>query len=416
MIPALCLAMILHFSSMGQAPSPGPGGGTPSPTGIPPSSSGTTPGPNGTTLLYSTYDTLLSGIGYGTYNLTFPQWNPDSGTLAAVRIRALVTVQYGFTLKDVDVIPSTYTVSVGREDQFSSPALTTPYDSILERSIGTFPLNPGGSVVKSPFAFMDNYANTDSITDNTAPFLGSGRVGFTYSPITYTDVHTNNNSSYSYSAHVLDTIHFSVTYLYSGSGIVLAASLTSFSAVLVDQSTVQLAWTAVNEPAGRQYEVQAGRDGQQYATVTAPIPSGHSGGADHYQQNYKLPSGGALASGRQGEWFFRLKITDTGGNITYSNIREVTVDGQTTANTMTLYPNPAKDYFVTLSFGQAPAGNWQIDILNAGGSLVQRNTYPPSRTVQVDFQHRLAAGTYFVRATDQQTRKTYSSTLLVAGK
>lgn len=396
---------------------PSPTGALPSPAGAP-SSSGTIPGPNGTTLLYSTYDTLLSGIGYGTYNLSFPQWNPDSGTLAAVRIRALVDVQYGFTLKDVDVIPGTYAVSVGREDQFSSPALTTPYDSITERSIGTFPLNPGGSVVQGSFPFMNNYANTDSITDNTAPFLGTGRVGFTYSPITYTDIHTSNNSSYSYSAHVQDTIHFSVTYLYSGSGIVLATSLTDFSAVLLDRSTVQLAWTAVNEPAGRQYEIQAGRDGQQYATVSAPIPSGYGGGPDHYQQNYKLPSGSLLAAGNPllpGKWFFRLKITDTGGNITYSNIREVTVDGEATGNTMTLYPNPAKDNFVILTFAQTPVGNWQIDILSAGGSLIQRSIFPPSHTVQVDFQHRLAAGTYFVRATDQQSRQTFSAALLVIG-
>jgi Secretion system C-terminal sorting domain len=411
--------MILHFSSIAQGPSP--------------VTSGTIPGPNGTTLSYRSYDIPLSGTGYGTYNLSFPQWNPDSGTLAAVRIRALVTVQYGFTLKDVDVVPSSYTVSAGREDQFLSPALTTPYNNIFQQTIGTYPLNPGNSMTKSSFAFMDNYANTDSITENIAPFQGVDSVSFTYLPITYTDILTNNNSSYYYSAHVLDTVQFSLTYFYYP-GTVLGINLTDFSALLVDQSTVQLAWTAVNEPAGRQYEIQAGRDGQQYATVSAPILAGAGGGvaggpqngaggsqsaaggsqnaggdrqdAASYQQDYKLPFGS------QGKWFFRLKITDAGGNISYSGIREVTVGGEASGNTLTLYPNPAVD-FVNLSFGQLPAGDWQIDILNAAGNLVQRNIYPPTRIVQVDFQHTLAAGAYFVRAMDMQSAKTCIASMVI---
>jgi hypothetical protein len=42
--------------------------------------------------------------------------------------------------------------------------------------------------------------------------------------------------------------------------------------------------------------------------------------------------------------------------------------------------------------------------------------YPSARTVQVNFQHKLAAGIYFVRAIDQLGRATYCATLLVTGK
>src|SRR6187402_3602955 len=86
------------------------------------------------------YDTLISGPGYGVYNLSFPKWSPDSGLLVSVTIRANVSVQYGFTMKNADVSPSVYTLWVGREDQFTSPAVTGVFDSVKEVLVGNYSL------------------------------------------------------------------------------------------------------------------------------------------------------------------------------------------------------------------------------------------------------------------------------------
>ncbi|HEY4207689.1 MAG TPA: hypothetical protein VGM31_12780, partial [Puia sp.] len=147
-----------------------------------------------------TYDTVITGPGYGTYHFTFPKWNLDSGLLVSVKISAVVTVQYGYSLTNTSGTVGTYGLYVGREDYFTSPALSAAYDNVNEQNIGSYTMNPGDQVSKAPFAVLNNYVNKDSITGNTAPFLGTGTVNFTYSPITYTSIHMSNTDSYGYHA------------------------------------------------------------------------------------------------------------------------------------------------------------------------------------------------------------------------
>jgi type IX secretion system substrate protein len=386
---ALWAGMVCCFSSIGQSGA----GGAPA-------------------ILSRTYDTLLTGFGYSNYNLTFPQWDPQTGTLAAVRIRALVTVQYGFTLKNVDVVPSTYTIIAGREDAFSSPAMAVAYDNIFEQKVGSWLLNPGGVQSQLPFPVLNQYNNTDSITGNIAGFMGTGTFSLSYSPITYTDIRTDNNSSYSFRANVHDTTHFSVTYFYSPSGVVLATGLMGFTATLQPPGLVQLVWTAANETAGRQYVVEASRDGLFFAGVSESMPSALRSGAVDYQYPYKLPSGS------QGKWYFRIRITGADGTIDYSVIREVTVvvdpGGGVGAGSsgMILYPNPAAD-FVNLSFADPVLRDWQVEIYSADGRLIQRNDYLQSGNILVNFPFKLVPGTYFVRATDRQSSRSLVAPLMV---
>ena len=74
---AFCLGILLFFGS-----------------GLP------SAGQCGNTLGVRSYDTLLTGPGYGVYAVSFPKWNPDSGTLVSVTLTALVSQQYSFTLKN----------------------------------------------------------------------------------------------------------------------------------------------------------------------------------------------------------------------------------------------------------------------------------------------------------------------------
>lgn len=349
------------------------------------------------------YDTLITGIGYGNYQLHFPQFNPDSGLLASVKINARVSVTYQFTLKNADIIPSIYSLWVGREDLFTSPVLTSPYDNIMEQKIGVFPLDPGVSVSQGPFSFLNNYNNTDSITGNVAPFLGNGNINFAYSPITYTTLRTNNNSSYAYSAVARDTVHYTVTYFYCRSSVVLASELTHFAAALKDPitqpapSTVQVTWSVVNEPAGRQYQVQRSRDGQHFTTVGVLTGDG----AADYTYDDQLP---AAASGN---WYYRLQLIDPAGS-TFSTIRTVTITENTEGPGLSVYPNPADD-FVDLHFagGMGSGAGWHIELLAVDGSRVQNGNYLSSNNIHINFQHRLPAGVYFIQATDLRGGQRY---------
>jgi hypothetical protein len=373
----------------------------------------------GNTLGSRSYDTLVTGPGYGTYSVSFPKWNPDSGALISVKISAIVSLQYSFTLKNADLMPSLYTINVGRYDQISSPAMSSMYTNITEQSIGAYALNPGASVSRPPFSFLANYANIDSITDQVAPFVGTGSLSFVYAPITYTDVHTNNNASYSFAAAATDSIHFSVSYQYCSIGL-LASSLIRFAAVLQDPSTVQLSWTMANEQGGRHYEVQESTDGLNFTSVGELSSVTGGTGTMDYQFPWSLPTA------TQHKWFFRLKIDAVDGRSSYSDIKLVTM-GTSDGGGLSVYPNPASN-FVNIGFDGvardagsagrngatgAPAGDWQVDLFSADGRLLQRELYSRVHSVRLNFRQSLARGTYFLRATDRVTNQIYTSSFLV---
>lgn len=365
---------------------------------------GSAAGQCGNTLNSRSYDTLITGPGYGTYTVTFPKWNPDSGALVSVKLTASVSQQYGFTLKNADAMPSTYTILVGRYDQFSSPAVGVSFSNTIERTIGIFALQPAASVASAPFAFLQNYANTDSITGAVAPFAGTGTLSFVYAPITYTDVHANNNASYSYTATAGDSIHFSISYQFCNVGL-LASSLIGFTALPEDPSTVKLSWTMANEEAGRVYEVQQSRDGSQFTTAGSLSSIGGGTGNEDYHYDWK-----ANAADPSGKWYFRLKIVSADGRIGYSDIKQVEL-GTGDGGGLRLYPNPASD-FVNLSFPGA-GDDWQVDVFAADGRLVFRQLYPAALEARLNFGPTLTRGTYFIRATSHQSNKNYTSSFLV---
>ncbi|HEY4936710.1 MAG TPA: choice-of-anchor E domain-containing protein [Puia sp.] len=387
---ALCSGMFLYFSSAGQT---GSGNSVDQ------------------TVLSRTYDTLLAGNGYSNYTLSFSQWDPRLGKLVAIRIQTKAKVQYGFTLRNVDSQPDIYTITVGRKDTISSAAMTSPNNKIYTDTIGSYPLDSVNVQSVTPYTLLDNYISTDSITDHIASFVGNGKIIFTYSPVTWSNVASNNSSNYYYSAVIRDTTRFSVTYLYT-TGISLGASMTRFTATREDPEMIQLGWTIVNETAGRQYGVQVHRDGQQFNEVDSLIPSEPGEGTADYQNIYKL------SSGNVGKYYFRIKLVDSVGTVTYSDIREVTVAGELTGtgdpavNVLKVYPNPATD-FIHLAFNDRVERDWQVDILAADGHLLQRNIYFNTNLALVNFYHKLAKGVYFACVTDSNTFQRYVATFVI---
>lgn len=347
-----------------------------------------------------TYDTVLTGPGYGTYNLSFPKWSPDSGLLVSVKVNANVNIAYGFSLKNVDVMAGSYTILVGREDLITSLSLPADYDNITEQNIGVYTLNPGDQVAKTPFPFLSNYNNTDSFSANTAPFLGSGQVNFTYAPITYTNIHTTNNISYSYHASASEATRFSLTYVYCNAGVVLSKDLTSFTAILKDPASVQLSWSVAGEEKDRSYEVQRSENGRDFVTVGIQPANGGTigtqpsiaGVTDHVYIDHPASAG-------MGKWYYRLRIIASGG-ISFSPVKEVTM-GQDGPGKLRIYPNPAVSHInLVLPGDPSRPGDWRVDILTADGRLVQQAEFFHTNSFFINFRQHLSPGVYFIRATD----------------
>lgn len=182
-----------------------------------PAAAQTVPNDGGSIILSKTYDTVVTGNGVGDYQWNFPQWDPSQGKLAAVRIQAQAAVRYGYTLRNVaDSTSDVYTIIVGRKNTISSPALATAYDSVDNDMVDSFSLDHGKYQWKDQDLLQNNYNYKDSITDNIEAFKGTGKVLLNYSPMTWSNVHSENNTSYHYDAAFRDSTVLSVTYFYKG--------------------------------------------------------------------------------------------------------------------------------------------------------------------------------------------------------
>ena len=131
-----------------------------------------------------------------------------------MKLAAKVSSQYGYTLRNADVQPASYALTLGQWDQFTSSALSSPYSNMMSQYIDSFSLTPGQSVSNGPFTFLNNHISSDSITGNVEPFLGPGNVNLSYMSFTFTDLNSYNNATYYYSANINNTMHFTVSYLY----------------------------------------------------------------------------------------------------------------------------------------------------------------------------------------------------------
>lgn len=351
-----------------------------------------------------TYDTALTSNGFGIFNLNFPQFSPDSGTLVSVKLMSLVNSMYGFTLRNADTMPATYMLSVGEQDDFSSAALPDPYSNVSSQPLGSYPLNPGQSVTQAPVDYLDNHISSDSVIA-VSPFLGNGLINLRYQAFTFTTLSTVNNASYFYSAGISNTLTFSLQYLYCRSGALLATDLSGWSATLVGPRNVQLSWDASNETVGREYIIQRGHDSHTFTNIAA-VPALANGSTAEYSYSDELPQEA------DSSWYYRLQIRDATGLVSYSTIKEVSLTSA--GRGLALYPNPATD-FINLIPDLPDATDWQVDIFAASGNLIQQNVYMQAHTMFIPFKGKISAGTYFVRALDLRRQRTISATFIVPG-
>jgi len=348
----------------------------------------------------TTYDTVLTNNGFGYYNLNFPQFSPDSGQLVSVKIAANVTSTYGFTLTNANTIPATYDLNIGQEDQISA-GYGSPYLNITPLFVGTYNLSSGQSQVTPPFPFLTNHVSSDSITSAVGPFLGTGKVNVSYVSFLYTNLWAYNNATYYYANAVTSTTKLSMQYLFCRIGVVLATDLTRFNATLAAPLNARLDWSTVNEAAGRQYEIQRSEDGHNFTTIAAVNSNGELSSAD-YTYNDILPNG------TSGNVFYRLQIHDK-DKFTWSTIKQVSIESP--GKSLHIYPNPATDH-IDIATGTQNS-DWQVDIISAAGSLVQRANFLQSNLLHLAFTTHLSAGTYFARITNLREQRVSVSSFII---
>lgn len=342
------------------------------------------------------YDTLIIGTGNNTHSITLPKFDPSIGTLVSANINSTISVNYGFTLKNVEAVQRNFSVSVGRYDEFSSAALSAAYTNLIDTNIGSFLLDPGQSVSNPPHAVLYRYSQNDTVTSNVVNFLGMGAVNFNYMPITFTNLSGSN--IYYYSATANDTTHFTITYYYYAST-VLEMGLTSFSAERANDETVLLSWSMANPQPGMTYVIEKGTNESNLFPAASLLENNIDNNyAYHYQ----------IGANETGSLYFRLKYITASGQVKYSEIKEVNIPGGSMTYT-SAYPNPASDYInMPLSMD-----DWDIAIFSSLGRRIQQNHFSNTSFARIGFATKLTAGIYFIRAQNKSSKKQAVASFMV---
>jgi hypothetical protein len=366
------------------------------------------------TLQSTTYSTTLNGTGNAAYAVTWPQYSPPGGyTLVSAVMKSVVTMTASFQITNnnagdvVNVRPGVTgedVLQVNGSNLYDADGNDISTVSFL-KNLANIPVIHAGETYNAPTAAV--YTNFKMMTDSIATdnimlndFIGNGNLNVTYS----------NTPGYAINATVQVTPAYSITnkisltyyYCYTGT---LAADILTFTAARQSDGTVALKWASGNEQPGRKYVIQVSSgNGNEFRDAGVQL-SELNGGTASYSAAYPV------APGEKGRLYFRIKVIDAQGAATYSPLRIIDLSANVATSGFMIYPNPPVDYF-NIGFPFSGQG-WQVDVISAMGVMVQRSYFNKVGSGKVSFTRRLSPGTYFVRATEQETKESRSATFTV---
>jgi Secretion system C-terminal sorting domain len=355
----------------------------------------------GFVLQKATYSTSLSGG--NNYPVSLPQFNPTAGqTILSAVYSSTVTTSNDLAFQNNNAVEEAFFPQISRQDIVRLNGSLVTANNVVSSYSPFVDLLPGGVATYGPNSVYNNTPVVyDSITNGAtllANYQGSGSLNLSYSSNFFVNdvpVGVTANSSFD------DVITFSVTYYYC-TPYILAANFISFTATRENPSTALLKWSTTNEEAGRTYDVEVSQNGTDFSTFGS-LPSSATSSDANYSYEYNIPTGAT------GNLYFRIKQIDIDGTPSYSVTCVLNLDGSGTQ--FSIYPNPATS-FINLTL---PGGNqnWQVDIIAADGNLVQRNAFANTSLGTVNFARKLAAGVYFVRATNTSTGEHHVASFVI---
>ena len=143
----------------------------------------------------------------------------------------------------------------------------------------------------------------------------------------------------------------------AGAGGVLPVTLTNFEA-FADKCNAKIKWSTSNETNLKKYEVEVSKNGLSFEKAGTLNPSVANTGIYEFNTNQGT-----------GKAYYRLKIIDKDGSVTYSKI--VTVNANCTDKIVKLFPNPVKlDQLLNVNLTGYDA-SVKADLYSSTGQLVK---------------------------------------------
>jgi hypothetical protein len=361
----------------------------------------------GGTVQSTTYSTTLSGTGSNSYavNGLSQYYSPQGYTLLAAVVTSYITVNATLQLVNNNPSEVDFTPGISRTDvvklngsTLTGGSSTYSFDFTSLSASGS----PDDNVTFGPLNVFNNtrivYDSVIGSSTKFNSFIGTGNLNLTYNSSTSLTLPINVAPT----STATDNITFAVTY-YFCNPVVLSSNILTFTATRENDGTVALNWITTNEEAGRKYFIEVSTNGKDFTDYDSR-PSVPAGNDASYLYSYPVDRSAT------GKLYFRLKQVDPDGTATWSAVRTIDLSANT-ASGFSIYPNPPTD-FINVLFPFS-GGSWQVNILTADGRLIQRNFYHNTNASQLNFQHKLATGAYFVRATDMETGKSYVASMLI---
>jgi len=171
--------------------------------------------------------------------------------------------------------------------------------------------------------------------------------------------------------------------------IVLPIKLKSFTAVKSAGNIISLNWSSENENNLNTYQVQRSVDGNIFADMAnGRVLAKNTATLTGYNHTDNTPVSGLN--------YYRLKITEKTGKVSYSSVVRVK-NSKLGTRSVTLYPNPSADY-LQIETDAVQNSTGYISIINAGGSIMQSGQYKFNSNVvtTIDIK-QLPTGKYFLK-------------------
>jgi hypothetical protein len=151
---------------------------------------------------------------------------------------------------------------------------------------------------------------------------------------------------------------------------------------------IDLAWKTGNESDLGHYEVEKSRDGQHFETIAIVFPWEDSNHPDYTWTDKRAATGLN---------YYRLKMIDKSGPVTYSNMLTFSV-GEKPIPNIVVAPNLITNQ-IRMQFNDQISNTYKIELRNAAGCLFAEKSAKVTRFGQTEYLIRTATmtpGVYFL--------------------
>ena len=328
------------------------------------------------------YSRVLNTTNATSSTISFPQFDPSNGTLLCILLQDTISGVSSTVIQNIGSSSALFKDSLVVVNGISGPHCSIT--QIFSKVYGPTTLGADISTTFGPDSLFKNAKDSSYATDTTG-YSGNGTVNFTY---TLGGGLIVLSGGVNYNDQILTNYwgRFRLTYYYCQSN---NTKCTNFKATK-NGGNVDLQWQCANEQSNVNYQIQCGKTSYQFSTLaTTPCSNEGSQATTSYNYQCAFPDGGNQSV------CFRIKRTDSAGNVSYCPTRWLNPDAQGIQG-CNIYPNPAQSSAI-VEFQQMLTGNFSVELVNGSGSCVQRSNVTLSNNNQMKLNvSGLKKGLYMV--------------------